>query len=141
MATRARCPPERFPIFCCRSASENCSIARNRATLFFVAVNASESGYAFTAWPTVSVRSSSAYTWLYDTKRAPFAQRTVPASGDVTPVSTSSRVDLPDPFGPITATRSPRCRSNESPSNTGAPPNDFDSPVTVSRSFDTFSPS
>gem|GEM_PF-2683411 len=44
IATRARWPPERVPIFCCRSASENCSIDRNRFTLFFVAVNASESG-------------------------------------------------------------------------------------------------
>ena len=64
MATRAFCPPERLPIFCLRSASENWNIARNLLTDFFVALKARLSGSALTAWETVSASSSSSSIWL-----------------------------------------------------------------------------
>ena len=47
---------------------------------------------------------------------------TSPASGRTSPASTPSRVDLPAPLGPSTASTSPACRARSTPSSSALPP-------------------
>src|SRR6516162_7534023 len=57
---------------------------------------------------------------------------TSPASASSWPRMILSRVDLPAPLGPTTAMRSPDWIVNETSSNNSRPPNDLESPATVS---------
>src|ERR1017187_1694332 len=56
---------------------------------------------------------------------------TLPASGSSLPRMILMSVDLPAPFGPTMAMRSPAITFNETSSNSSRPPNDLESPATV----------
>src|SRR5689334_3573766 len=57
---------------------------------------------------------------------------TLPAVGCRWPVIRLNRVDLPAPFGPITAAISPSATARSTSLTALKPPNDFDSPLTSS---------
>jgi hypothetical protein len=57
---------------------------------------------------------------------------TLPASGSSLPRMILMSVDLPAPFGPTMATRSPAMMFSETSSNNSRPPKDLESPATVS---------
>src|ERR1700733_4517126 len=63
--------------------------------------------------------------------RVPRMSVTSPASASSLPRMILSNVDLPAPFGPTMATRSPDCNVSETSSNNSRPPNDLESPATV----------
>src|SRR5258706_13322977 len=63
--------------------------------------------------------------------RVPLQIATSPLSGLTRPMSTSSNVDLPEPFGPITPMRSPSETVNEMFWKSGATPYLFDSPCAL----------
>ena len=94
-------------------------------------------GNSSTSLRTDSVRNIRSGCWYrYDTRSASWAAErfrvftpqtsTVPERGTISPVSNFSRVDLPAPLEPTTATRSPSCRVRSMPSSTGVmlPPTD-----------------
>src|SRR5580704_18968326 len=64
--------------------------------------------------------------------RVPRMTVALPASGSSLPRMILMSVDLPAPFGPVMAMRSPDMTFNETSSNNSRPPKDLDSPATVS---------
>ncbi len=61
-------------------------------------------------------------------------RKSCPSVGGVSPEMTLTSVVFPAPLGPISATRSPALRPNETSRLTWRPPKDFDSPSNFRRS-------
>ena len=93
--------------------------------------SAVSSGTSWPAWntnPNLSRRSALRRLSLRVSSRCPL-NHTSPASGTRMPARQCSRVDLPEPLGPMTATISPFRTPSDAPRSACVPPNERDSSV------------
>ena len=74
--------------------------------------------------------------WSCSATRVSFANASSPAWMDVSPTSARRSVVFPAPFGPASASRSPRRSRNETPSKRGSPESSLRSPDAISTAMD-----
>ena len=77
--------------------------------------------------------------WSWSATRAPFSQASSPPSSETSPASARSRVVLPAPFGPASASRSRRSTLNETPSKSGVPENSLRRPDAITIAIGSYS--
>ena len=109
------------------------SPARGRASSSSIATRspAPESEYSrsVSPWPRGG-------RWSWSATRVSLANASSPPCSDVSPTSARSSVVLPAPFGPASASRSPRRSRNETPSKRGSPESSLRRPDAIRTAID-----